>query len=40
MLGGILAAVSLRGAFLFNTGIFFVGLVAVWRGLDVRRASV
>jgi MFS transporter, DHA1 family, multidrug resistance protein len=37
ILGGLLAAVSLRGAFLFNSGIFLVGLLAVWRGLGLRR---
>jgi DHA1 family multidrug resistance protein-like MFS transporter len=37
LLGGVLAAVSLRGAFLFNSAIFLVGLLAVWRGLGVRR---
>src|SRR5207244_12089749 len=37
IMAGMLAAVSLRGAFLFNTGIFFIGLLAVWRGLGVRR---
>ena len=40
MIGGMLAAVSLRGAFRFNTGIFLVGVLAVWRGLGVRRESV
>jgi DHA1 family multidrug resistance protein-like MFS transporter len=40
MIGGMLAAVSLRGAFLCNTGIFLVGVLAVWRGLGVRRESV
>ena len=37
ILGGMLAAVSLRGAFLFNSAIFLVGLLAVWRGLGLRR---
>ena len=37
IMAGTLAAVSLRGAFLFNTGIFFIGLLAVWRGLATRR---
>jgi hypothetical protein len=40
ILGGLLAAVSLRGAFLFNSGIFLVGVLAVWRGLGMRRKSV
>ncbi len=40
MIGGMLAAFSLRGAFLFNTGIFLVGVLAVWRGLGVRRESL
>jgi DHA1 family multidrug resistance protein-like MFS transporter len=37
IMAGTLAAVSLRGAFLLNTGIFFIGLLAVWRGLAARR---
>lgn len=37
LLGGLLAAVDLRGAFLFNSAIFLIGLLAVWRGLGVRR---
>jgi MFS transporter, DHA1 family, multidrug resistance protein len=37
IMAGMLTAVSLRGAFLFNAGIFFIGLLAVWRGLGVRR---
>jgi MFS transporter, DHA1 family, multidrug resistance protein len=37
MIGGVLAAFSLRGAFLCNTGIFLVGALAVWRGLGVHR---
>jgi MFS transporter, DHA1 family, multidrug resistance protein len=37
LMAGTLAAVSLRGAFLFNTGIFLIGLLAVWCGLVVRR---
>jgi MFS family permease len=36
LLGGLLAAVDLRGAFLFNSAIFLIGLLAVWRGLGVR----
>ena len=39
LLGGLLAAVSLRGAILFNSGIFLVGLLAVWRRLGVRRET-
>jgi MFS transporter, DHA1 family, multidrug resistance protein len=39
LLGGLLAAVSLRGAFLVNSGIFLVGLLAIWRGLGVRREA-
>jgi MFS family permease len=39
ILGGMLAAVSLRSAFLFNSAIFLVGLLAVWRGLGVRRET-
>jgi hypothetical protein len=35
----MLAAVSLRSAFLFNSAIFLVGLLAVWRGLGVRRET-
>jgi MFS family permease len=34
---GAMVGSSLRGAFLFNAGIFFIGLLAVWRGLGVRR---
>jgi DHA1 family multidrug resistance protein-like MFS transporter len=37
IMAGTLAAVSLRGAFLFNTGIFLIGLLAVWCGLVARR---
>jgi DHA1 family multidrug resistance protein-like MFS transporter len=37
IMAGTLAAVSLRGAFLLNTGIFFIGLLAVWHGLAARR---
>ena len=37
IMAGTLAAVSLRGAFLFKTGIFFIGLLGVWRGLATRR---
>jgi DHA1 family multidrug resistance protein-like MFS transporter len=37
IVGGMLAAFSLRGAFLCNTGIFLIGALAVWRGLDVHR---
>jgi DHA1 family multidrug resistance protein-like MFS transporter len=37
IMAGMLAAISLHGAFLFNTGIFFIGLLAVWHGLGVRR---
>jgi DHA1 family multidrug resistance protein-like MFS transporter len=37
IMAGVLAAFSLRGAFLFNAGIFCLGLLAVWRGLGVRR---
>jgi hypothetical protein len=37
IMAGRLTAVSLRGAFLFNAGIFCIGLLAVWRGLGVRR---
>jgi MFS transporter, DHA1 family, multidrug resistance protein len=37
IMAGILAAVSLRGAFLFNAMIFCIGLLAVWRGLRMRR---
>jgi DHA1 family multidrug resistance protein-like MFS transporter len=37
LMAGLLAAVSLRGAFLFNTAIFCIGLLAVWRGLGVHR---
>jgi DHA1 family multidrug resistance protein-like MFS transporter len=37
IMAGVLAALSLRGAFLFNAGIFCIGLLAVWRGLGVRR---
>jgi MFS transporter, DHA1 family, multidrug resistance protein len=37
IMAGSLAAVSLRGAFLFNTMIFCIGLLAVWRGLRMRR---
>ena len=40
ILGGLLAALSLRGAFLFNSGIFLVGLLAVWRGLGLRREAL
>jgi MFS transporter, DHA1 family, multidrug resistance protein len=40
IIGGTLAAVSLRSAFLFNTAIFLVGMLAVWRGLRRRRESV
>jgi len=39
LLGGLLAAVDLRGAFLFNSTIFLIGLLAVWRGLGVRRET-
>jgi MFS transporter, DHA1 family, tetracycline resistance protein len=39
LLGGLLAAVDLRGAFLFNSTIFLIGLFAVWRGLGVRRET-
>jgi MFS transporter, DHA1 family, multidrug resistance protein len=37
IMAGMLAAISLHGAFLFNTGIFCIGLLAVWHGLGVRR---
>jgi MFS family permease len=37
IMAGTLAAVSLRGAFLFNTGIFLIGLLAVWYRLVARR---
>ena len=37
IMAGTLAAVSLRGAFLLNTGIFFIALLAVWRGLAAHR---
>jgi MFS transporter, DHA1 family, multidrug resistance protein len=37
IMAGTLAAVSLRDAFLFNTGIFLIGLLAVWCGLVARR---
>jgi hypothetical protein len=37
IMAGMLAAVSLRGAFLFNTGILCVGLFAVWCELGMRR---
>jgi MFS transporter, DHA1 family, multidrug resistance protein len=37
IMAGTLAAVSLRGAFLFNTGIFLIGLLAIWRELVARR---
>src|SRR5919108_1066249 len=36
IMAGMLAAISLRGAFLFNSGIFLIGLLAVWHGLGVR----
>ena len=39
LLGGLLAAGSLHGAFLFNSGIFLVGLLAVCRGLGVRHET-
>ena len=39
LLGGLLAAVDLRGAFLFNSMIFLIGLLAVWRGLGVHRET-
>jgi DHA1 family tetracycline resistance protein-like MFS transporter len=39
LLGGLLAAVDLRGAFLFNSAIFLIGLLAVWRGLGVRHET-
>jgi hypothetical protein len=37
IMAGTLAAVSLRGAFRLKTGIFFIGWLAVWRGLAARR---
>jgi DHA1 family multidrug resistance protein-like MFS transporter len=40
IIGGALAAVSLRGAFLFGSAVFLVGLVAVWCGLGVRRKAL
>jgi DHA1 family multidrug resistance protein-like MFS transporter len=39
LFGGLLAAVDLRGAFLFNSAIFLIGLLAVWRGLGVHRET-
>jgi MFS transporter, DHA1 family, multidrug resistance protein len=39
ILGGMLAAVSLRGAFLFNSATFLVGFLAVCRGLVVRHET-
>jgi DHA1 family multidrug resistance protein-like MFS transporter len=39
LLGGLLAAVDLRGAFLFNSGVFLIGLLAVWHGLSPRRET-
>ena len=39
MIGGLLAAFSLRGAFLFNTVIFALGALVVWLGLGFRRQA-
>ena len=39
MIGGLLAAFSLRGAFLFNTVIFAFGALVVWLGLGFRRQA-
>jgi MFS transporter, DHA1 family, multidrug resistance protein len=39
LMAGMLAAVSLRDACLFNTGVFCIGLLAVWYGLGVRRTN-
>jgi MFS family permease len=36
MIGGALAAISLRAAFLCNTGIFLCGALVVWYGLRER----
>lgn len=38
MIGGLLAAFSLRGAFFFDTGVFIFGALVVWIGLGLRRA--